>query len=66
MPLDFGSKYVKVTMVHMERLSEPLVIEADTAEMKDHELVVKLGDTIVARFPERSVRSWWIADMHSH
>jgi len=41
----------------MEKLSQPLVIEADTAEMKDNELLVKLGDVIVARFPERSVRA---------
>ena len=60
------SKYVNVIMVHMERLSAPLVIEADTAEMKDHELVIKLGDAIVAKVPEKSVRSWWIADSHSH
>ena len=60
------SKYVNVTMVQMEKLSEPLVIEADTAEMKDNELLVKLGDVIVARLPERSIRSWWIADRHSN
>jgi len=53
-------------MVHMERLSPPLVIEADTAEVKDNELVVKLGDAIVARVPEKSVRSWWIMDSHSN
>jgi len=51
------SKYVNVTMVQMEKLSEPLVIEADTAEMKDNELLVKLGDVVVARFAERSVRA---------
>ena len=60
------SKYVNVTLVHMEKLSPPLVIEADTAEVKDNELVVKLGDAIVARVPERSIRSWWIADSHSN
>jgi len=60
------SKYVNVKMVHMERLSPPLVIEADTAEVKDNELVVKLGDAIVARVPEKSVRSWWIMDSHSN
>ena len=58
------SKYVNVTIVHWGSL--PLVIEADTAEVKDNELVVKLGDAIVARVPEKSVRSWWIADGHSN
>jgi hypothetical protein len=56
------SKYVNVIRVHMEKLSAPLVIEADTAEVKDNELVVTLGDAIVARVPEKSVRSWWIED----
>ena len=55
-------KYVNVKMDTFAAFAAPLVIEADTAEVKDHELVVKLGDVIVARVPEESVRRWWIED----
>jgi len=56
-------KYVNVEMDKFAPwATAPLVIEADTAEVKDHELVVKLGDAIVARVPERSVLRWWIKD----
>jgi hypothetical protein len=52
-------KYVNVKMAHWPA---PLVIEADTAEVKANELLVRLGNTIVARFPERTVQNWWIED----
>jgi hypothetical protein len=52
-------KYVNVKFAHW---TAPLVIEADTAEVKADEVLVRLGDAIVARFPERSVQRWWIED----
>ena len=58
-------KYVNVKTDKFAAFAAPLVIEADTAEVKDHELVVKLGDAIVARIPEESVTRWWIEDSPS-
>jgi hypothetical protein len=52
-------KYVNVKM---DKFPAPLVIEADTAVVKDRELLVTLGEAIVARVPEEHVRNWWIED----
>ena len=56
-------KYVNVITDQIDKLAAaPFVIEADAAEVEANELWVKLGDVVVARFPERSVRRWWIED----
>ena len=57
-----GEQMLKYVYVTTDKFQAPLVIEADTADVKDNELFVKLGDEIVARFPERSVRRWSIED----
>ena len=55
-------KYVHVITDKTVRFAAPFVIEADTAEVIADEVIVTLGDAIVARFPERSVIRWWIKD----
>jgi hypothetical protein len=52
----------KYVHVKTDKFAEPLVIEADTVEVKANEVLVRLGDAIVAGLPERTVRGWWIDD----
>jgi len=50
-PKQRGEQMPKYVNVEMDKFAAPLVIEADTVEVEDHELLVKLGDAIVARVP---------------